>query len=355
MEDANQYWIGSSSTDDVDYELHLATKKFTIDDESDADSGALNCSPPSSSSSSSSIIPPNTSSFPPYLPPHYPYSNVQHPNETPALASLPLPSNAAFSNQLNSFGSSPFSSNYSCSSEDHTSNSSSGLISYSNGQPFYCPSSRLSVSLSPGPTSSGTNPTPYMAGREGDLGINQQAPQQILSEPILPTAQTVIEQSVGTPNYSRRRARSNKKPRVKTGSGVRRIGKAKLIPGFRPHSTPATLIWLQKNYEMADGICIPRSTLYKHYVDFCDCNKILPVNAASFGKVRINDCCSLPSTLMMIMFCFMFTDNPTTVSVFDHSATGDSRTIQVSHGRSFVLQATDVRFRSNSSGHFGQL
>ena len=54
---------------------------------------------------------------------------------------------------------------------------------------------------------------------------------------------------------------------------------------LRPHSTPATLIWLEENYEIADGICIPRSTLYMHYVDFCSKHTIQPVNAASFGKI----------------------------------------------------------------------
>lgn len=54
---------------------------------------------------------------------------------------------------------------------------------------------------------------------------------------------------------------------------------------LRPHSTPATLIWLEENYEIADGVCIPRSTLYLHYVDFCSKHCIQPVNAASFGKI----------------------------------------------------------------------
>lgn len=54
---------------------------------------------------------------------------------------------------------------------------------------------------------------------------------------------------------------------------------------LRPHSTPATLVWLEENYETADGVCIPRSALYMHYVDFCSRNCIQPVNAASFGKI----------------------------------------------------------------------
>lgn len=58
---------------------------------------------------------------------------------------------------------------------------------------------------------------------------------------------------------------------------------------LRPHSTPETLLWLEANYEMADGVCIPRSTLYSHYVDFCADNQIHPVNPASFGKVRLKN------------------------------------------------------------------
>lgn len=54
---------------------------------------------------------------------------------------------------------------------------------------------------------------------------------------------------------------------------------------MRPHSTPATLLWLEDNYEMAQGVCVPRNTLYLHYVDFCSKHGMTPVNAASFGKV----------------------------------------------------------------------
>ena len=56
---------------------------------------------------------------------------------------------------------------------------------------------------------------------------------------------------------------------------------------MKPHSTPATLVWLEENYEIAQGVCIPRNTLYVHYVDFCSKHGMTPVNAASFGKVPI--------------------------------------------------------------------
>ena len=42
---------------------------------------------------------------------------------------------------------------------------------------------------------------------------------------------------------------------------------------------------LDENYEIADGVCIPRSTLYVHYMDYCVKNDSQAVNAASFGKV----------------------------------------------------------------------
>ena len=44
---------------------------------------------------------------------------------------------------------------------------------------------------------------------------------------------------------------------------------------------------LEENYEIAEGVCIPRSTLYYHYLDFCEANDTQPVNAASFGKVNL--------------------------------------------------------------------
>lgn len=44
---------------------------------------------------------------------------------------------------------------------------------------------------------------------------------------------------------------------------------------------------LEENYEIAEGVCIPRSALYMHYLDFCEKNDTQPVNAASFGKVSL--------------------------------------------------------------------
>ncbi|XP_047215907.1 MHC class II regulatory factor RFX1-like isoform X9 [Girardinichthys multiradiatus] len=54
------------------------------------------------------------------------------------------------------------------------------------------------------------------------------------------------------------------------------------------HSTrasPATVQWLLDNYETAEGVSLPRSTLYCHYLLHCQEQKLEPVNAASFGKL----------------------------------------------------------------------
>lgn len=43
--------------------------------------------------------------------------------------------------------------------------------------------------------------------------------------------------------------------------------------------------WLVENYETAEGVSLPRSTLYNHYMRHCDEHKLDAVNAASFGKL----------------------------------------------------------------------
>lgn len=45
------------------------------------------------------------------------------------------------------------------------------------------------------------------------------------------------------------------------------------------------LQWLLDNYETAEGVSLPRSTLYNHYLRHCQDQKLDPVNAASFGKL----------------------------------------------------------------------
>ncbi|XP_063058744.1 MHC class II regulatory factor RFX1 isoform X1 [Engraulis encrasicolus] len=50
-------------------------------------------------------------------------------------------------------------------------------------------------------------------------------------------------------------------------------------------ASPATVEWLLDNYETAEGVSLPRCTLYCHYLLHCQEAKLEPVNAASFGKL----------------------------------------------------------------------
>lgn len=47
------------------------------------------------------------------------------------------------------------------------------------------------------------------------------------------------------------------------------------------------LSWLDMNYELSDGVCLPRSLLYQHYLDHCFGRKSSPIGAAAFGKVSL--------------------------------------------------------------------
>eukprot|EP00731_Ephydatia_muelleri_P025425 Em0017g508a len=42
---------------------------------------------------------------------------------------------------------------------------------------------------------------------------------------------------------------------------------------------------MESNYHYEEGVCLPRSTIYEHYQDYCERAQIQPVNAASFGKI----------------------------------------------------------------------
>ncbi|XP_032877941.1 DNA-binding protein RFX6 [Amblyraja radiata] len=48
--------------------------------------------------------------------------------------------------------------------------------------------------------------------------------------------------------------------------------------------TQLTLQWLEENYIVCEGVCLPRCILYAHYLDFCRKDKLEPACAATFGK-----------------------------------------------------------------------
>ncbi|RUS74210.1 hypothetical protein EGW08_018016 [Elysia chlorotica] len=46
-----------------------------------------------------------------------------------------------------------------------------------------------------------------------------------------------------------------------------------------------TLQWLTENYELSEGVCLPRCVLYLHYLDLCKRQGFKPAGAATFGKL----------------------------------------------------------------------
>lgn len=46
-----------------------------------------------------------------------------------------------------------------------------------------------------------------------------------------------------------------------------------------------TLKWLGENYELKEGMCLPRCVMYTHYLDFCRKGKLCPAGPATFGKI----------------------------------------------------------------------
>jgi len=57
------------------------------------------------------------------------------------------------------------------------------------------------------------------------------------------------------------------------------------VPSATKSSFPAIVQWLEDNYEAHDGSSLPRSSLYSHYLHFCNAAGLEPANAASFGKL----------------------------------------------------------------------
>jgi hypothetical protein len=43
--------------------------------------------------------------------------------------------------------------------------------------------------------------------------------------------------------------------------------------------------WLISTFEVAEGLSLPRQTVYEQYEEFCRQTKQDPINAASFGKL----------------------------------------------------------------------
>uniref|UniRef100_A0A3B4XLA7 Regulatory factor X1 n=1 Tax=Seriola lalandi dorsalis TaxID=1841481 RepID=A0A3B4XLA7_SERLL len=69
------------------------------------------------------------------------------------------------------------------------------------------------------------------------------------------------------------------------GGGAAGGGGGQSYSSPNSRAPPATVQWLCDNYEGAEGVSLPRCTLYYHYLLHCQEQKLEPVNAASFGKL----------------------------------------------------------------------
>ncbi|XP_014474716.1 PREDICTED: DNA-binding protein RFX2 isoform X5 [Dinoponera quadriceps] len=97
------------------------------------------------------------------------------------------------------------------------------------------------------------------------------------ASPQTETAETVVSGGGGTYLIS-----------GNSGGAAVTVEEAAAAAANMTHATrvsQATVHWLLENYETADGVSLPRSTLYNHYLRHCSENKLDPVNAASFGKL----------------------------------------------------------------------
>ena len=67
---------------------------------------------------------------------------------------------------------------------------------------------------------------------------------------------------------------------------LRRIGMPCNPPRELARGVPHVLLRrLLENYEPIEGVSLPRSLLYAHYLEFCGSSGMSPMNAASFGKI----------------------------------------------------------------------
>ncbi|XP_037910619.1 DNA-binding protein RFX2 isoform X3 [Hermetia illucens] len=124
-----------------------------------------------------------------------------------------------------------------------------------NTQPYYATTGNYTAATN---TPSHSSSLPYIVPVDDNLLVpssqSRDSPQSLTATPTSTT--TSNTESDSTPNLS--------------------------------HATrisPATVAWLMENYETAEGVSLPRSTLYNHYMRHCNENKLDAVNAASFGKL----------------------------------------------------------------------
>ncbi|XP_030767299.1 DNA-binding protein RFX2-like [Sitophilus oryzae] len=133
------------------------------------------------------------------------------------------------------------------------------------------------------PTNAAPNSTTAVTGTT--VGYTAATGQYVVQHTVDPEAlipSTRIGAQTGSAEYVATTAGQSTGQVVAVSSNGEEVGSPL---GHATRVSPATVQWLLENYETAEGVSLPRSTLYAHYLRHCSENKLEPVNAASFGKL----------------------------------------------------------------------
>ncbi|NWI92872.1 RFX6 protein, partial [Pitta sordida] len=109
--------------------------------------------------------------------------------------------------------------------------------------------------------------------------------QDGLPEPALP-AGIKAETQLGSEAVSSEEEDADPRGGALTATGESPSAKKSItqIMKDKKKQTQLTLQWLEENYIVCEGVCLPRCILYAHYLDFCRKEKLEPACAATFGK-----------------------------------------------------------------------
>ncbi|XP_017465147.1 PREDICTED: DNA-binding protein RFX2 isoform X1 [Rhagoletis zephyria] len=158
-----------------------------------------------------------------------------------------------------------------------------------NGQAYYstaATSNYATASVANTPTTHASS-LPYLVPVEEGLLLNTSSQSHSRDSPHSLTEVAYIQETQSTPQTPTSTTTTNSVSggSIGTGGGGASPDSDQNGLGTTNKVASATIKWLSRNYETADGVSLPRSTLYNHYIQHCNENKLEPVNAASFGKL----------------------------------------------------------------------
>ncbi|XP_030369322.1 DNA-binding protein RFX2 isoform X2 [Scaptodrosophila lebanonensis] len=181
------------------------------------------------------------------------------------------------------------------------SNSSQTQITYpfcpvgdyqTNGQTYYSTTATSNYATAaagtPNTPNAHASTLPYLVPVEESLLLNGSSQSHSRDSPHSLTHEVAyIQEAQSTPQTPTSTTTTNSVSggSIGTGGGGASPDSEQSALGNTNKIASATIKWLSRNYETADGVSLPRSTLYNHYMQHCNDQKLEPVNAASFGKL----------------------------------------------------------------------